>query len=428
MIIYTVLILWLLTTLQGVWSLIGGIRFYRYVRRMMRRADELRDEHGVFKYQPRAAVILPCCGVDEELMLTVQALAQQNYADYEVIFTFESEDDSAYAAVERWTRQWVAPRTKRVVAGLTTRRSQKVHNLLAAVGAVSDDREVIVFLDSDAVPGQNWIGYLIAPLCDPSVGAATGYRWYSAAGGVASGFRCAWNGATVTLLDDDQLNFCWGGATAIRRETFEAIDIPGHWDRALSDDYQMTRAIRKAGLHIKFVPQALIPSADETTLRAFWRFAVRQLIITRVCAPHVWAAGLILCSNFMLGGSLIVLLFAAAALGWIGDARLALFSFVGWMLVLLLASGKAFFRQLAIRQALRYPAVSWRDFCWDVFGIIFSGMLHLSLFVASTRSRRIVWRNTIYELVSPDETRVIGRLDDRESVPVGPTPAMQKAS
>ncbi|MBN2563675.1 MAG: glycosyltransferase [Phycisphaerae bacterium] len=462
-----VLILCVLTSIQGISVLRGEVRFYRYVARMVAQATDLLTESGEFKCQPRVAVILPCCGVDEKLGQTVRALSRQNYADYEVIFAFESSDDPAYAAVGAWikdlfqdscagvencgtdvqdcgtgvppvsapprrrchnvARGHKAPldqehprcpgarrrrRCLRVVAGLADRRAQKIHNLLAAVEQVSDDREALVFLDSDAVPGEDWLGHLVAPLGDRTVGAATGYRWYGATGGIAAGVRCAWNASTVSLLEDERRNFCWGGATAIRKETFESLDVSRYWDHALSDDYQLTRAIRGAGLRIRFVPQALVPSSDRTTLRAFWSFARRQILITRVCGPAIWRAGLMLTCNFVVGGTMAAVLFLVAAMGWFGSRTAMFAALFAWLFILALAVGKAVLRQLAVRKVLRPPDWTWRDFWWDVLGTVaFSGPLHLNLFAASLTSRRIVWRNTEYELVSADETRVVRRLD-----------------
>jgi cellulose synthase/poly-beta-1,6-N-acetylglucosamine synthase-like glycosyltransferase len=403
--------LWLLTLVQGLRALWDGVRFYRYVRQMAEAAGDLRTAEGEFKYQPKAAIILPCCGVDEKLEQTVQGLARQDYADYEVIFTFESAEDPAYGAVGAWVDRWSRPRCRRVVAGRAERRSQKIHNLLAAVEEVSSDREVLAFLDSDVVPAEGFLGHLVAPLQDRAVGAATGYRWYSSAGGLAAGVRCAWNAAMVTMLHDEEFNFCWGGATAIRKETFDALAVADRWDRALSDDYQLTRALRQAGRSIRFVPQALVPSSDRTTWRGFWSFARRQVLITRVCAPAIWRAGLILTCSFLLGGTALAVLIIVSAMGWFGNRTVMLAALLGWISVVVLGSGKALLRQLAIRRVLAPPHLTWKDFCWDVGGTVaFSPWLHLHLLMASLASRRILWRNIEYELVSADETRIVRRV------------------
>ncbi|MBK8270970.1 MAG: glycosyltransferase family 2 protein [Planctomycetes bacterium] len=104
---------------------------------------------------------MPCKGVDEKLHHTVEMLGRQHYREYEVIFTFEAESDPAYQSVQKWTANWTIPR-RLVVAGIATQRSQKIHNLLAAIDEVSPDREVLVFVDSDAEPAENWPGYIVA--------------------------------------------------------------------------------------------------------------------------------------------------------------------------------------------------------------------------------------------------------------------------
>ncbi|HVP12157.1 MAG TPA: glycosyltransferase family 2 protein [Phycisphaerae bacterium] len=405
-----VLVLWLLAALQGAGAFLRGLRFHRRVHEALVRAGDQQDERGRFRFQPKAAVIMPCCGVDEKLEQTVLALGRQRYERYEVIFALESAQDPAYTAIGGWTENQTSPPSRRVVAGLAERRSQKIHNLTAAIAEVPEDCEVLVFADSDAVPGEDWLGHLIAPLQDESVGATTGYRWYTAAGGLAAGIRSVWNAATVTTLDDERLNFCWGGATAISRRTFERIGVPRLWENSVSDDLSLTVALRRAGLRIRFVPQAMVSSSDATTLRAFWAFARRQLVITRVYMPGIWVAGFTLCLNLIIGAAAAAALFFASALGWLGSARVMVAALAGWITILALVAGRSVLPQLAVRKVLSSRGWSWRDFWWDIGGISFAGPLHLMLMLSSLTSRRFVWRNTMYELVSPDETRILGRV------------------
>ncbi|MFQ5428977.1 MAG: glycosyltransferase [Phycisphaerae bacterium] len=405
-----VFLLWTWTLSQGLGACVLGVRFCRFIRRRVADDCDLREADGRFRYRPPAVVIMPCCGVDEKLELTVHSLARQNYDDYEVIFTFESEGDPAYACVRRWTEDWTKPPARRVVAGRAENRSQKIHNLLAAIHTVRPDREVLLFLDSDAVPDTDWLGHMVAPLEDDTVGAATGYRWYVADGSLVAGVRCAWNAATVSLLADDSLNLCWGGSTAVRRARFESLRVAQYWDQALSDDLQLTRAIRNGGLRICFVPQALIPNNDRTTLREFWNFARRQVIITRICDTKVWRAGARLCAAFMLGGVSTVGVFFCGIFGWFGSRTAAWVALAGWLVIILLAGGAAVLRQMGLRRVLRPPDLTWRDFLWDVGGTLtFAGSLHLHLMLSSLRTRRFTWRDTEYEMISPDRTRVVRR-------------------
>lgn len=407
--IYLLLAICVFACVQGLIGLFAGIGFVRYVARAVRESAGLRDAAGKWKYEPRVTVILPCCGVDERLHQTVERLGRQRYGAYEVIFTFESADDPAHEAVRRWAAAWPGVRHRSVVAGPTGHRSQKIHNLLAAVAAVPDETEVLVFLDSDAVPNQDWLGHIVAPLADEAVGAATGFRWYCAAGGLANAVRSVWNAPSLTLMEREATRFCWGGATAMRRARFESLEIARHWESALSDDLQVTQAVKAAGLRIVFVPQALIPSHDSTSLRGFWEFARRQLVITRICAPKIWRAGLLLCTAFVGGGTIAAVLCVGAALEWFGTAALAAAAGVLWALIVLLTVARCALRQVAIRKVLHAPDVTWRDALADVSGALWAGLIHMTLFQASMAGRRIRWRHIEYELVSPTQTRVLAR-------------------
>lgn len=395
--------LWAVAFVQAVVSIWSGVQFRRAVLR------SLSQGGGNGTYQPPATIILPCCGIDNRLRETVDALRRQSYSEYDVIFVFESTADPAYGVVGQWTADWGPLRCRRVVAGRAERRSQKVHNLLAAVAQVAGDRQVLAFLDSDAVPRPRWLADLVAPLSDETVGAASGFRWYSAEGSFVNGIRSAWNAATVSYLHDDRLNFCWGGSTAIRRSTFESCRVAARWQGALSDDYQVTRAVRDAGLKVRFVPQCLIPCHEPTDFRSFWGFARRQLIITRVCAPSLWKAGLLLAMSFNIGAlAMFVGMVATAVDGAYGWAAVC-----GgvWLLLLLMAKTKNALRQDAVSRVLTSPDWTWRDWAHDVLGCELLGMIHLALLLSSARSRRVVWRNTEYEMVSADETRVIPRVE-----------------
>src|SRR5262249_14673030 len=70
---------------QGLVSLIEGFRYRTYVRRSM------CQPLGTFS--PRAALIIPCKGVDGGLEANLRAFFSQDYPEYEIIFAIASSDD-----------------------------------------------------------------------------------------------------------------------------------------------------------------------------------------------------------------------------------------------------------------------------------------------------------------------------------------------
>ena len=289
-----------LLLLQSLAALVAAARFVQYALRYPKRQPE-----GGRAYQPKAAIFVPCKGLDPEFEKNLQPLFEQDYPDYELVFVTESTTDPAHAILTRMIQEstrsaWL------LVAGQARIRGQKIHNLCAAIEMIdATDRrtEVFVFADADARPGRDWLAEMVAPLGDKRVGATTGFRWFlptaaagswkeRAAQAVVVTLLSIWNSAALSLLGE-RSRFAWGGSMAIRRENFERLEIRRRWERALSDDYMLTGAIHEARQRIRFVPAALLPSAARLSWGELLEFTTRQIRITRIYSPNVWKGGLI---------------------------------------------------------------------------------------------------------------------------------------
>ena len=416
-----------LLLLQSALALAATLRLAHYA---LHKAPRLHS-----RYQPRAAVIVPCKGVEHDFEENIRALLVQDYRDYEIIFVTESKADPAYQALARILKQsrraaWM------VVSGPARERGQKVHNLLAAIetlDAIDRRAEILVFADSDARATRQWLAELVAPLGDKRIGATTGFRWYlplkseakgknaaaskrsrSVQGGLAPILLSVWNASAVSLLGE-RSSFAWGGSLALRRESFERFNIATRWQGAVSDDYVITAALQQANRRIKFVPECLVASHADATWRSLLEFSTRQMRITRVYAPRVWQLA---CTSHVLfnltfwGGlcwaagsyvtgragtselRLLALLAAVFAFGTLtGAVR-------GMVAGRLLTTNFAEIQRLWWAYALLGPAAS---------------LLYLYNAIASAVSKRITWRGISYEMVSPRETVILSRTVDYQA-------------
>jgi cellulose synthase/poly-beta-1,6-N-acetylglucosamine synthase-like glycosyltransferase len=386
---------------QGLMSLAGGVRFLSYVRREMREPPP--------DFTPFVSLIAPCRGLDQGFAENLTALFRQDYPAYEIIFVTDRADDASVPVIEavRCEFEKQEPPTSRIViAGEATESGQKVHNLLAAVAQADEQGSVLAFTDTDARPSADWLRRLVAPLADEKVGAATGYRWFiPARGGAASHLRAVWNASIASALGErGEKNFCWGGATAIRRATFERLGMREQWRGTLSDDFALMRALRSASLPIYFVPGCLTASVEDCGFRELLEFTTRQLKITRVYAQHFWQAvllGSLLFVSVFFGG--IALVITRAALGYTYALPLILL-----LLIFVLGAGKAHLRLLAVRTALRaYDEQLRRGAFMHLTLWPLTSALYLYNAACALFSRRINWRGIIYELKSPTETVII---------------------
>jgi len=386
----------------GLISLRGGVRFARYLKAELAKPNP--------EFTPFVSVLVPCRGMDSGLNENIRAILLQQYPCFEVIFVSDHADNPALEIVEEACLSidsQSGPTARIVIAGPATNSGQKVHNLRAAVSESDLKSEVFAFVDTDARPSRAWLRDLVAPLRDRKIGAATGYRWFIAQGGFASHLRSVWNAAIASALGaQSEKNFCWGGSTAVRRETFERLSIARQWRGTVSDDFTLTRVLHEAGLPIKFVPQCLTPSFEGCIFRELIEFTTRQLKITRAYAGHLWKAVLTGSALFVLtffGGIPLVIARAASSLPFMSPLLLL-------MIIFGLGATKSYLRLRAVRRVIPVRRIRFfsttlaHTALWPIASALF---LYNAL--AAAISRRINWRGITYELKSPTETVIIRR-------------------
>jgi len=238
---------------------------------------------------------------------------------------------------------------------------------------------------------------LVAPLVGERLGAASGYRWFiPVTGGFASHLRSVWNASIASALGANRRsNFCWGGSTAIRRETFARLNIRERWRGSVSDDFTMTRVLGEANLPIHFVPACLVASIGDCDLVELLEFSNRQLKITRVYAPHLWKPVLLGSALFCLvffGGMLLVTMRALQELSFAIPLSLLIVIFV-------LGAAKGFVRYRAVALALGPKSTdSHRSLAAHLVLWPLASLLYLYNAVTAAFSRRITWRGIRYEL------------------------------
>ena len=386
----------------GIQSLRGGLRFRSYVIEQLNRSFR--------EFQPFASVIAPSRGLEPGLEDNIRALLEQKYPSYEVVFVLDDETDPALELINAVTSRTNNPSVefKTVIAGPALNAGQKVHNLRMAVSEIASHSQALVFVDTDARPHPEWLRDLVRPLADQTVGAVTGYRWFvPLRGGFASRLRSVWNGSIASALGGDTAkNFCWGGSTAIRRATFDQLNIRDRWLGTVSDDFLVTRVLKEAKLPIYFAPQCLVPSVGDCNFSELLEFTTRQIKITRVYSNGLWKTLLLGSSMFTIaffGGILLSLIRIVNGGSFVIPAGLVLAMFV-------LGSLKAYVRLKTVNLPLRnYSMELHRDLLAHVFFWPLASVLYLYNSIVAGFSRRINWRGITYELKTPTEAVIISR-------------------
>jgi ceramide glucosyltransferase len=400
-------------------------RMFSYVQREL--------EFKPTNYAPKASVILPCKGLDPGFEENITKLLAQRYIGidgkpgFEVIFAVAQENDPAYSVLQKICATEKSVQTKIVVAGINQSRAQKINNQLCALQQISDDSEVLVFVDSDVIARNDFIQYLIAHLQDHSVGVTTGYRFYIPfKGDWPSLLRSLWNRMSAWELADPNYAFAWGGAMATRRETFVEARVAEHWDRAADDDLSLTTAVKEIGLKVRFVPQCLVASHGDASIPEIVEWTNRQLILTKVYYPKLWRrairrAVILVVWLLALATSMVVAaitnsteLIAASVAGLILLPIEVLFLLKAqrlWYRVLSLSANEEEFN--ASDPAQKSSERALMEHAYQSSLLRFSLVLPLAHIVLpwmtlySVLTNRIRWRGINYELRSPSEVVII---------------------
>ncbi|HET8925099.1 MAG TPA: glycosyltransferase family 2 protein [Candidatus Acidoferrum sp.] len=389
-------ILAVLLILMGMYLIWQGLQWLGYVRR------RLHSDPGF--YAPRVAVLCPCKGMEPGLERNLVSLTEFERQNYEIFFILASASDPARSTVERVVKN-SRVKAQVIIAGDPIGCSEKVNNLRVAVEQLPPEIEVLVFTDSDGRPGKAWLHHLVAPLFDPRVGATTTMRWLIPnKTNLATALLAAWNTPIVTMLSEKGKNFCWGGGTALRRTVFEQAGVLDEWKNSASDDYSLTRALDRKGYFIKFIPECLTLSYVETDIRGLLEFTNRQILITRVYAHRIWtraaATHLLYCLTLLLGVWLVLDDFI--------EQRPAFHLATLTLLPVLLSCIRGAIRLIGVTEAVPAGRSQIMGQAWIY--ILLTALvpfLYVINFLHSLITRKIRWRGMAYELISPEQTRIV---------------------
>ena len=389
-------ILAFLQILLGSYLIWQVLQWLGYVRR------RLNTDPGF--YAPRVAVLCPCKGIEPGLERNLISLTEFERQNYEIFFILASGSDPARSIVERVAKT-SRVKAQVIIAGSPTNSGEKVNNLRVAVEQLAPEFEVLVFTDSDGRPGKGWLHHLVAPLGDARVGATTTMRWLIPnRTNLATTLLAAWNAPVVTMLSEKGRNFCWGGGTAIRRSNFEQSGVLDEWKNSVSDDYSLTRALERTNRSIVFIPECLTLSYVETDFTGLLEFTNRQILITRVYADKVWAPAaithLLYCLTLLFGVVLI--------LSDIVEQRPSFHIATLTFLPVLLSAIRSSIRLIGVTEALPAGRSQIMGQSWVyILLTILVPFLYLTNFVNSLITRKIRWRGLAYELISPEQTRIV---------------------
>lgn len=356
---------------------------------------------------PRVTLFVPCKGMDVGMEQNLQALFEQHYAPLELCFLIESAADPAVRCIHDLAQRFPQVACRLKYTGVATDCGQKVHNLMQGTAAIADESAVLAFVDSDARPHPRWLSRLVDRLQSGKFAVATGYRWYVPTQPTfANRLLAAINGTVASVMGPHGFNLIWGGAWAIRAETFHALGLPAAWQGSLSDDLVVSRLVHGAKLKVAYEPHCLVQSPADFNWAGLAEFLRRQYLVARVYAPRWWRFAV--CSAAISNGIFWGLAGCGAAYWLTGRA---------WQLpataLLVVYFLTALRGALATRAIRPFVSISKAQFHavarLNVWGWPLVSLTIALGLLASGIGRTIAWRGIRYRLASPSHTQILDR-------------------
>ncbi|MCA1961298.1 MAG: glycosyltransferase [Desulfomonile sp.] len=329
----------------------------------------------------KVEIVIPLRGVVPNQETILASFLEQDHPMCRVSFVVESESDPANTIVDRLCSRY--DHARKLVSGLSSACAQKNHSLIAGVVALRPDTDIIVFCDSTNVVRGDWLSRFIAPIEAGEADVVTTFRSFKpepeSIAGVAQAIYASFLLLLITLQPKP-----WGGATAIRRATFDRLGVIDVWSRTVVDDLVLGNILESAGIAVCVDPDSvLISPVARQTVSGFLSYLDRQILFPKFTNPGIWLGGLIAHLNVtaaavIASAAIVASVFRLASV-WVGAAGLAYI--VGLPLM-----------SLAMRR-VSATSVSVGKWLLALYPCIF---LVAFIFLRSIVSKYIIWHGRAY--------------------------------
>ncbi len=235
----------------------------------------------------KVKVIVPCKGVDLNMEHNIKCMKEQNYENFHLVAVVDSFEDDACKILK-------ANNIDFVLAKESFKGSGKVR---AISTAIEDDKEsnIFVIVDSDTTVNSDWLGNLIAPLKDKSVGVVSTYPIYEPIHkiGFWDYIKKIWGYVGINMMEFRITRFVWGGSVAFRREFLGPQDFI-EFSRSISDDAVLTKICKEKSLRIAYSKEATPLVYTDETRESFMEWSNRQIAISISYSKTVFYAALVI--------------------------------------------------------------------------------------------------------------------------------------
>ena len=200
---------------------------------------------------PRTSAIIPAYNAEENILHSLEAFERQTIKDFEVIVVDDGSTDTTAELVTQFRQQSKFP-----VRLIHQKNSgpAKARN----VGVERAEGEIILFLDSDCIPAENWLGEMTRPLGHDVAGC---YCWNRVRNPESMASRYVDYEMTRRhegMIGKDIDSISTYSASFLKKVFTECGGFDIAYPEASGEDFDLTYDIAKAGYKMKFVDSTYV--------------------------------------------------------------------------------------------------------------------------------------------------------------------------
>jgi ceramide glucosyltransferase len=182
---------------------------------------------------------------------------------------------------------------------------------------LNPETEILVCCDSTNAADPRWLERLTEPIRSGRSEVVTTFRSFDPCPATIGGVCQAIYAAFLLLLAVNRPT-PWGGATAIRRETFERLRVTHAWSDTVVDDLILGNVLADAGVRVVMDPTALLRSpVHSQTVRGFLGYLDRQVLFPKFTNPAMWVQASSMYLNLTLAIVASLMAVAGMMMGWV---------------------------------------------------------------------------------------------------------------
>ncbi len=256
-------------------AVVAAIRWNRGETRKAARAD----------LKP-VSILKPVHGRDPRFYEAIASHARQKYAEFEILFGVNDDDDPALEDIARVQREFPGVPISVHIANSDSPNAKV--GVLAEL-AKHARHPLILVNDSDIVVEPGYLEAVTAPLTDPAIGLVT-CLYRAAADSPASraealGIATEFVPSILVARLLGVAEFALGSTMVFRAEALRQIGGFESISAYLADDYQLGRAISGLGQRVVFAPVVVETDLGAETWTQTWRHQLRWSRTIRVSRP-----------------------------------------------------------------------------------------------------------------------------------------------